>query len=114
VRVLVFESNLLWSQRFRHALFMLGHSAEIHTSMPGEIPLDAGAAIVNLGDAQFDLQMLIPQLRDMGIPTIGHAGHKEKPLHEFGKDIGCDVLATNSEMTHKLAQVLERAQQARQ
>ena len=38
---------------------------------------------------------------------IAHAGHKEKELLELGKDLEVDRLATNSELTYKLPQILE-------
>jgi len=46
-------------------------------------------------------------LKAMGAVVIGHAGHKEKELLAAGKEAGCDRLATNSELTNKLHQILQ-------
>ena len=66
------------------------------------------AAIVNLGSSTLKPEHLVPQLNRAGIKVIGHAGHKEKELHEIGRDLGCHLLVTNSELTHKLPQILQK------
>lgn len=106
MRVLVFESNLMWSARLLKSLRALGHEAEVRTAMPEQE--NADAAIVNLGEGPVPAPQLIARLHELGIRTIGHAGHKEKELHELGREAGCDVLATNSELTFKLEQLLSR------
>jgi hypothetical protein len=52
----------------------------------------------------------VAKLQELGAYVIGHAGHKEKELHAAGRDAGCDRLATNSELTNKLPQMLEEIQ----
>jgi len=75
----------------------------------GEIPEGVQVAIVNLGSRAMDPAALVDALREKGVYVIAHAGHKEKELHELGRTLGCDRLATNSEITHKLPQLLEEA-----
>lgn len=102
--ILVLEDNLLWSTRLARSLQALGHEAEVHSALP-KGPLRADAAIVNLG--ALDLRALVDPLREAGIYVIGHAGHKERELHDLGREAKCDRLATNSEITHKLGQILD-------
>lgn len=106
MRVAVFESNLLWSSRLVSRLAALGHDAIIPKSSDDSVQADV--AIVNLGDRQFDPVELIPRLRSMGVKVIVHAGHKETPLLDMGKTLDADAVVTNSQLTHKLEQVLEQ------
>ena len=98
MRVLVLEDNLMWSARLNNSLTKLGHQIT---------PDDPEVAIVNLGADEIREQ--VPALRARGIITLGHAGHKEKDLHELGKEVGCDILATNGELTYKIEALLQRA-----
>lgn len=104
MRVAIYEDNLLWGPRLLKTVTAFGHdgflarTAEVH---------DADVAIVNLSSSGFPVAELVPKLRAAGIRVIAHAGHKEKELLSAGKDLGCDVLATNSEITNKLPQILE-------
>jgi hypothetical protein len=102
MRVLVLETNLMWTSRLKQSLIALGHEPTV-TGMVPDLPFDV--AIVNLGDEPLRIQ--VPQLHERGIYTIAHAGHKEKELHAIGKDLGCDRLATNSELTFKLPHLLD-------
>ena len=104
VRVLIVEDNLMWSARLIRTITTLGHDAIVVTNL--DQPQDADAAIVNLGAKTLAPETVVPKLRARGIHVIGHAGHKEKELHELGAEIGCDTLATNSELTFKLDKLL--------
>jgi hypothetical protein len=66
----------------------------------------AGAAIVNLGDRSLPAGELVAKLHELGVKVIAHAGHKEKDLHALGREAGADVLATNSQLTFKLPELL--------
>jgi len=107
MRILVFEDNLMWSSRLVHTLKALGHEPLLRKQLPVESE-GAQAAIVNLGSATIVAAELIPKLKELGVHVIGHAGHKEKELMAFGKDAGCDTLATNSELTFKIESLLSR------
>ncbi|HMS55049.1 MAG TPA: hypothetical protein PKA27_06575 [Fimbriimonadaceae bacterium] len=101
MRILVLETNLMWTSRLRQSLSGLGHEPVVSASVPTE---HFDAAIVNLGEEPLRAQ--VPQLVNAGVWVIAHAGHKEKQLHQIGKDLGCHRLATNSEITFKLEQLL--------
>ncbi|MEZ0325834.1 MAG: hypothetical protein ACAH95_07995 [Fimbriimonas sp.] len=105
MRVLVYEDNLLWSTRIMNALQTLGHEAELRNE---PVPGDADAAIVNLSTQSMDAPKLVPALDKRGVIVIGHAGHKEKNLLELGRAAGCHIVATNSQMTNKLEQLLDK------
>jgi hypothetical protein len=107
MKILIFEDNLMWGPRLRQTVTSLGHEAVVIQKMPDEIP-PAEAAIVNLGSEKMDAATLVPKLKEAGIYVIAHAGHKEKQLHQIGKDLGCDRLASNSELTYKLDQLLPK------
>lgn len=106
MRVLVYEDNLLWSSRFSKSLTALGHDPAIRTAPVAEA---APVAIVNLGSPKLDAAKLVPQLIELGVHVIGHAGHKEKDLLKLGRESGCQTVATNSEITFKLESLLEKA-----
>lgn len=105
--MLVFEDNLMWSARLMQSLKGLGHDGRLVTTMPGEVEA-ADAAIVNLGSKSLPGHVLAGRLKSHGIAVIAHAGHKEKDLLELGKLAGVEILATNSELTHKLPELLAR------
>ena len=103
MKVLVYEDNLMWSARLQKTLAALGHEASV-VARPE--PRDGDAAIVNLGAPAFQPAELVPALRARGVHVIGHAGHKELELHELGREVGCDTLATNRELTYQLERLL--------
>jgi hypothetical protein len=100
MKIMVFEPNLFWSTRLNQSLKALEHEV---VKEGGEV------ALVNLGAAELDPPSLVVELRAQGVYVIGHAGHKEKDLREMGKRAGCDRIASNSEMTFKLKELLEEA-----
>ena len=104
MKVWIFESNLMWSSRFVNTVRGSGHEAEVTTTFPEGT---ADVAIINLGDP--NVSDTAKKLTDRGIYTIAHAGHKEKELIELGKQIKVDRIATNSEITNKLPQMLDDA-----
>lgn len=106
MRVLIFEENLMWSSRLALSIQRLGYQSTVidHMDVEGE----GDVAIINLGSAKLAPSILVPRLKARDIPTIAHAGHKEKELHALGRDLGCDALVTNSELTYKLPEILER------
>lgn len=105
MRVLVFETNLMWSARLAQSLRGLGHEAQVLGGLPADDER-ADAAIINLGSSAPPPGELVARLHALGIPVIAHAGHKEKELHALGRQAGADRLATNSELTYKLPEIL--------
>ncbi|HTQ11743.1 MAG TPA: hypothetical protein VMI31_16905 [Fimbriimonadaceae bacterium] len=112
MRILVFESNLMWSSRLLQSLRKLGHEPVLMSKAP-ESGDGAEAAIVNLGATDLDPVALAAKLHELEIPVVAHAGHKEKELHALGREAGVDILATNSELTFKLESLLDRIQSGR-
>lgn len=104
MRVLVYEDNLLWSSRLVKSVQALGHEAKL--VRPGAKEQDGDAAIVNLASQAWSVQELIESLKMAGVHTIGHAGHREADLLALGASAGCDVVATNSQITFKLDKLL--------
>jgi len=102
VRVLIIERNLIWSARLTNSLKALGHEAIVVDKLPSEF--DANIAIINLADPNSPVALL----QAAGVKIIAHAGHKEKDRLELGKAAGCDLVVTNSELTYKLPEILER------
>jgi hypothetical protein len=93
----------MWSARLVQSLNALGHEPFVVTELPDESET-AHVAILNLGGSTF--ATLVPALKERGVFTIGHAGHKEKELLELGREAGCDRIATNSELTFKIESLL--------
>jgi hypothetical protein len=112
MKVLILEDNLLWSSRLVKSLTALGHEPEVHSTPPAGT-VDAQVAIINLASQGLRPTATVPALAAMGVHVIGHAGHKEKDLLELGRGAGCHTLATNSELTFKLANILERIESER-
>jgi len=108
MKVLLFEDNLMWSARLVRSVQGLGHEAEVLTTRTQ--PVKACAAIVDLGSERLNIPELVPALVADGLVVIGHAGHKEKELHALGRDAGCQILATNSELTYRLPKILAEAE----
>ncbi len=108
MKVLVFETNLMWSSKLVQSLRKLGHEAVLLDAIP-DTAQDAEVAIINLSQTRPDPSELMQTLRELGVRTIGHAGHKEKELLNLGQRIGVDVLATNSELTFKIGDLVELA-----
>jgi hypothetical protein len=108
MKVLIFEDNLMWSQRLRQSVAALGHEAVLFSTTPNQM-VSGDVAIVNLGSPKISPSELVPMLKEAGIRIIAHAGHKEKELRELGKSLGCERIASNSELTFKLGELLHSA-----
>jgi hypothetical protein len=107
--ILLYEDNLMWSPRLSQTVRALGLDPHVITATEKPRPA-AQFAIVNLGTEAFRQPQFIQLLQSEGIKVIGHAGHKETQLLQFGSEAGCDYLATNSEITFKLKAVLAKLQ----
>lgn len=96
----------MWSSRLQKSVRACGHEP-ILTSSPGLQP--CAVVILNLGDLGERAAAVTAQFHEQGTVVVAHAGHKEKELHQLGREAGCDILATNSELTWKLEKILEKA-----
>lgn len=106
--VLIFEDNLMWSARLRQNAAGLGHTAVVLDQLPETIPA-GDVAIVNLSTSRLPVDELLARLQKESLFVIGHAGHKEMGLLDMGREKGCHRVVTNSELTNKLAAILEAA-----
>lgn len=93
----------MWSSRFVLSVNGSGHEGVLATQVPEGT---ADAAIVNLSDP--NVATIVDELNKRGIYTIAHAGHKEKELLDLGKQIQVSRVATNSEITKKLPNLLDQ------
>ncbi len=73
------------------------------SSVPAELKNDV--SILNLSSN--NIQNEIRQCRELGMFIIAHAGHKETEKMEMGRVSGVDRIVSNSEITHKIEQILE-------
>ena len=105
MRVLLYEDNLMWSEKLRKTLIGLGHEPVVIGRLTKDQP-EAPVAIVNLGSSAWPVEELVKELQSRAIWVIGHEGHKEKEKLQIGKEIGCDYLASNGETTFKLDKIL--------
>jgi hypothetical protein len=101
VKVLLLESNLMWSARLAKSLVALGHEV---------VKADPEVAIINLGELGDRSASIVSELHRKGVKVIAHAGHKETELLSIGRESGADMLATNSQLTFKLADLLQQAE----
>lgn len=109
MKVLILDNNLIWNQRLSKSVAALGNEPVVHAVLPEDIE-GIGVAILNLSStAEEILRRWVAQLRQAGVYTIGHAGHKEKHQLEIGNEVGCDAVLSNSSVTFKLEAALEEA-----
>ncbi len=104
MKVALFEPNLFWDAKARAILTGAGWECVAATE---ERLRDAGALVVGLYAAEEDLRRVVAEAKLRGVPVIGHAGHKEKPLLNLGHELGCDRVLTNGELAHRLKAHLE-------
>ncbi|HLK13673.1 MAG TPA: hypothetical protein VKT78_02620 [Fimbriimonadaceae bacterium] len=102
MRILILERNLIWSSRLSNSARLLDHEATVATALPET--LDYDVAIINLAYPDPPVE----KLQAAGVKVVAHAGHKETEKLKLGKVAGCDLVVTNSELTHKMADVLAR------
>ena len=105
MKILIFEDNLMWAPRLAKSIRAFGDEPHVISKLPEEIP-EGDLAIVNLGSQSMPAATIVPLAKAAGIPVLAHAGHKEKELLALGDALGCDRLATNGEITHKLEAIL--------
>jgi len=109
MKVLVIEGNLMWSPRLAKSVAATGNDPVVMAAPPDPLPSGFDAVILNLGELAERATEVTAAFQAMGTVVIAHAGHKELDLHELGRAAGCDILATNGELTWKLEKILENA-----
>lgn len=106
MKVLIFDDNLIWSERLRKSVAALGHEPIVLGAIPAEIPA-ADVAILNLTHPKLWSPELASNLKSRGFFLVAHAGHKEKDKLQEGRMAAVDRIVSNGELTFKLAQILE-------
>ena len=113
--VIVADDDLLFSTRIASALTGLGHRPLPVAGLAGfRDALNAApdAAILNLAAFKLDALEAIrlakgdPQTRT--VPLLGFCGHADAVRRAAALGAGCDLLATNGEVSGSLPRVLER------
>jgi len=99
MKILLCEDNLMWSVRVKNGLVALGHE-------PVKDEAEADLAIVSLSARAFDPFETVAKLKERGVPTICHVGHKEKDLWKRGEEAGCDQVVSNGSLANRLEAVL--------
>ncbi|HKV45139.1 MAG TPA: hypothetical protein VJT32_10770 [bacterium] len=111
--VVVAGDDLLFSTRIAEALARYGHRPVRAASLPAlEEALRAGpdAVILNLASWTLDATAAIqrakatPGLRP--VPLLGFCGHADTRRREAARAAGCDLVATNGEVTSNLQRLL--------
>lgn len=102
----------MWSPRLQKSVVASGHepllAEKVSLPLPEEwngIPV----AILNLGELGDSAKEVVEAFHAQSTIIVAHAGHKELELHTLGKQAGCDILATNGELTWKIEKILEKA-----
>jgi CheY-like chemotaxis protein len=113
--VIVADDDLLFSTRITASLTNLGHRP---------LPVDGlgafrdalngapDAAILNLAAFKLDaleaIRLAKGDPRTQAVPLLGFCGHADAPRREAARKAGCDLLATNGEVSGSLPRLLER------
>jgi hypothetical protein len=105
LKIHIVDDNLLWTSRLRKSLAALGHTSV----SDGKAAEPCDLAIVNLSSKRTEPLRRITELKALNARVVCHAGHKEKQLLHEGREAGCDLIATHSELTFKLESVLKAA-----
>lgn len=105
MRVVLYEDNLMWSVRTKNGLQAMGHEVTVQGKPTDDLP-GADLAIVNLGAKGFDAFELVGRLRQGGVLTLGHVGHKEKDLWQKGLEAGCTKVVSNGSLANRLVAVI--------
>ncbi|MCZ7579713.1 MAG: hypothetical protein M5U21_02650 [Fimbriimonadaceae bacterium] len=106
MKVWLFETNLLWSERLKSGLLALGH--EVEQVSPAAVPDGAAdlviASLTEIAKAPPDF---VQFLKSRSAKIIGHAGHVETDLFQLGSDLGFDAVFPNGKVSNRLEAVLK-------
>lgn len=109
MRIVLYEDNLMWSVRTKNGLQAMGHEVTV-LNKPTEDVAEVDLAIVNLGAKSFDAFELASRLKQRGVRTLGHVGHKEKDLWQKGIEAGCTKVVSNGSLANRLVAVISELQ----
>jgi CheY-like chemotaxis protein len=112
--VIVADDDLLFSTRIASAVTACGHRPQVvrtGAAFQEALRKHPAAAILNLASSRLDA---ITAIRDAKsdrstrtIPLLGFCGHADAPRRAAARSAGCDVVATNGEVSSKLPRLLQ-------
>ena len=113
--VIVADDDLLFSTRITSALTGLGHRAlpvKALAAFRDALIAAPDAAILNLVAFKLDaleaIRLAKSNPRTRAVPLLGFCGHADAPRRAAALEAGCDLLATNGEVSNSLPRLLER------
>lgn len=101
--VAIYEPNLFWAAKIRAAIHAAGWRCSDWPAHERVHILVAG-----LYADPSELEAVVRHAGELGVPVLGHAGHKEKELLALGRRLGCRSVLTNGELAHRLKTHVER------
>lgn len=111
--IVVAGDDLLFSTRLSAAVRACGHEPKVvHTGAALRAALGArpAALILNLASTGFDAVAAIAEARGdpctRAVPILGFCGHADTARRDAARAAGCDVLATNGEISAHLPRLL--------
>jgi DNA-binding response OmpR family regulator len=111
--VVVAGDDLLFSSRIAPSLHALGFrplTVQTDQAFRDALRERPAAAILNLASRRFDSIAAIGRAKaegaTSGIPLLGFCGHADTARQKAARDAGCDLVASNGEVTGNLARLL--------
>ncbi len=111
--VVVAGDDLLFSSRIAPRLHALGFrplTVQTDEAFRDALRERPAAAILNLASRRFDSIAAIGRAKaeaaTCGIPLLGFCGHMDTARQEAARAAGCDLVASNGEVTGNLARLL--------
>lgn len=108
MRVAFYEDNLIWSARLARAA--AAHGYEVEVIGGGHDPSTSpDVAVIDLASQRIDVSDVVPRLRALGVPVVGHAGHKEGFRLAAGAEAGCTLVVSNRTIAERLIETIQQA-----
>ena len=111
--IVVADDDLLFSTRIASAVTRCGHRARVvQTAAAFQAALreHPAAAILNLAASRLDAVAAIRDAKadptGRTIPLLGFCGHADAPRQAAARSAGCDLVATNGEVSSNLPRLL--------
>jgi CheY-like chemotaxis protein len=115
-QIILVEKNLFFSTKISANLKQLGYKTVITESLQGvksKISSETNGIIVSLSLPDKDVLEIIKSLKQnpatASIPLIAYGRHTHRDLFQTARNLGCDVTATNLEITSHLSSLLVKA-----
>ncbi|NUL83034.1 MAG: hypothetical protein HUU60_09965 [Armatimonadetes bacterium] len=107
MKAAIVDNDLLLAGKLAAGLRALGHEVRIVGSF--DQVGSADIAFVNLGNRKLGALEGLADFRALfSGKIVGYAGHREKEIHARGRELGCDLTATNREIVSRLGPLISR------